>query len=142
MKLIDSRVAPQILKHAVTDTANLHFFSEIAVVEFNDGVHVDLASAQNTIDEILHYFGCSKPFGIVANRVNSYSISLLDAVEMKPKLPNLVAYGVISYNIAGRMNAIIEDNLCENYNVSYTNLYEGLDAVHQRVKGFTSISLN
>ncbi|MGS2726013.1 hypothetical protein ACU8DI_05350 [Psychroserpens sp. BH13MA-6] len=133
MKIVESKVATQIVKQEQSEAGTLHFFNHIAVVEFNEGMHIDLATARKTIHDLMAYFGNSKPFGIVANRINSYSIALLETVEVKSIFPNLVAYGIVSHNEAGRMNAEIESQFCTSDNISFDNLYEGLDTVYKRV---------
>lgn len=142
MTIVDSNMASEIVKRVTSDAGTLHFFNHIAVVEFNEGVHVDLNTARKTIHDLITYFGNSRPFGLVANRVNSYSISLLETVEIKSIFPNLVAYGVVSHNQAGRMNAEIESNFCATQNISFDNLYEGLDSVHKKVIKQIKVSLN
>ncbi|MCD2259087.1 hypothetical protein [Psychroserpens luteolus] len=143
MNIINSNVASQVVKQTQSEVGTLHFFNHIAVVEFNEGTHVDLSSAKKTINDVFEYFGNEKPFGFVANRVNSYSISLMDVPEVKSIFPNLVAYGVVSHNQAGRMNAEIENNFCSTYDIVFDNLYEGLNTIHNRVlEQINLLSLN
>ncbi len=142
MTITNSNVASQIVKQEKSDEGVLHFFNSIAVVEFNEGMHIDLSSARKTIHDLMNYFGNTKPFGLVANRVNSYSISLLGTIEVKSLFPNLVAYGVVSHNEAGRMNALVENSFCQSENISYDNLYEALDTVYLNVKNRQNFTLN
>lgn len=142
MTILDSNVASHIVKQEQSDAGTLHFFNHIAVVEFNEGLHIDLISARQTIHDLMNYFGNIKPFGLIANRVNSYSISLLETAEVKSIFPNMVAYGVVSHNHAGRMNALIESRFCDNKNIIYDNIYEALDTVYKRVNIIKTISLN
>ncbi|WP_431134477.1 hypothetical protein [Psychroserpens mesophilus] len=142
MTIVDSKVASQIVKQEQSDAGTLHFFNHIAVVEFKEGLHIDLNSGRKTIHDLMTYFGNTKPFGLVANRVNSYSISLLETMEVKSIFPNMVAYGVVSHNEAGRMNAKIESSFCSSKDISFDNLYEGLDAVYLRVIDKLGVSLN
>ncbi|WCO03348.1 hypothetical protein [Psychroserpens ponticola] len=142
MTIVDSNVGSQILKQEQSEAGTLHFFNHIAVVEFYEGLHVDLNSGRQTINDLMNYFGTTKPFGLIANRVNSYSISLLDTTEVKSIFPNMVAYGVVSHNEAGRMNAIIESSFCSSNGISFDNLYEGLDAVYLRVINKLNTYLN
>ena len=88
MTIVDSNVASQIIKQEQSDAGMLHFFNHIAVVEFNEGMHLDLNSGRKTINDLMNYFGNTKPFGLIANRVNSYSISLLETPEVKSIFPN------------------------------------------------------
>ncbi|WP_430468025.1 hypothetical protein [Winogradskyella ouciana] len=133
MTIANSNVASQIVKQTQSDVGTVHFFDHLAVVEFNEGTHIDLKSVRQTLDDVLNHFGYSKPFGIIANRVNSYSISLLDIKDARATLPNLTAYGIVSYNSATRMNAEIESSFCEWNDICFNNLYEGLDTIHKRV---------
>ncbi|MCK8480764.1 hypothetical protein [Psychroserpens algicola] len=142
MTIINSNVASQIVKQEQSEAGTLHFFNHIAVVEFNEGVHADLHSGRKMINDLIQYFGNIKPFGLVANRVNSYSIALLETAEVRSIFPNLVAYGIVSHNHAGRMNAEIESQYCASQNISFDNLYEGLDSVYKQVIKKMSISIN
>ncbi|OUS00831.1 hypothetical protein A9Q86_08745 [Flavobacteriales bacterium 33_180_T64] len=141
MTILETNVASQIVKQEQCQAGTLHFFNHIAVVEFNEGIHADLNSGKKMIQNIIDYFGKSKPFGIVANRINSYSIALLETAEVRSILPNLIAYGIVSHNEAGRMNAEIESQFCASENISFDNLQEGLDTVYKRVKNKLSLSL-
>jgi len=141
MTIEKSNVANHIVKQIQSEVGTLHFFEHIAVLEFNEGTHIDLISVGKTLSDILEYFGNSKPFGIIANRVNSYSISLLDIKDAKQALPNLAAYGIVSYNSASRMSAEIESSFCYWEDICFDNLYQGLEVIYKRVKSKT-ISLN
>nr|WP_321235614.1 hypothetical protein [uncultured Psychroserpens sp.] len=142
MTIVNSNVASQIVKQEQSEAGTLHFFNHIAVVEFNEGIHANLTSGRQMIHDLIEYFGNVKPFGIVANRVNSYSIALLETAEIRSIFPNLTAYGIVSHNEAGRMNAEIESQFCASENISFDNLYEGLDTVYKRVMTKLSVSLN
>lgn len=142
MTITKSNVASHIVKQTKSDVGSTHFFNHIAVMEFNEGVHIDLISFGKTINDITTYFGNNKPFGLIANRVNSYSVDLLDINKVYPLLPNMAAYGIITHNEAGRMNAIIESNFCKSKDICFENLYEGLDTVYQKVKQRIKVTLN
>ena len=141
MKIVNSNVATEVVKQVESKFGQLHLFNKIAVVEFNEGVHIDLKAFKNTINEINSYFN-NKPFGLVANRVNSYSISLLDLKSVHNLMPNMKAYGIVTHDEAGLMNAVIESNFCGANNISFDNLYEGLYTVYNRVKQSIPYSLN
>ena len=142
MTITNSNVAQQIVKQEQSDAGTIHFFNHIAVVEFKEGIHADLITGRHLLDAIMTYFGNSKPFGIVANRINSYSIALLETQEVRSIFPNLMAYGIVSHDAAGRMNADIESQFCTSENISFNNLYEGLDTVYKRVISKIPLSVN
>jgi hypothetical protein len=134
MRIANTNLAPQIIKQTESEVGMVHFFNHLAVVEFNEGAHIDLSTVKKTLKDIIDYFGQSKPFGIITNKVNSYSISLLDTKYARQALPNLTAYGIVSYNSASRMSAGIESSFCEWKDICFDNLQVGLDTVYKRVK--------
>ncbi|MEM5566324.1 hypothetical protein WNY78_14475 [Psychroserpens sp. AS72] len=142
MKILNSNIAHQIIKEEQSKAGVIHFFNHIAVVEFNEGIHADIKNGKKILESMMNYFGNSKPFGIIANRINSYSIALLETVEVRSMFPNLVAYGIVSYNFAGRMNADIESQFCTSEDISFNNLYEGIDTVYNRVISKIPLPLN
>lgn len=142
MSITEYNIADKILGKKVTNFGTLYFFKHIAIIEFNEGVHIDATNTGDTIIDLVDYFGQNTPFGLLANRVNSYSIDLLDVKDVMQILPNLAAYAVVSHNEAGRMNAEIENSFCKSHNISFSNIYEGLDFVCKRVKTRKNVLLN
>lgn len=141
MTILNSNFAHQIIKQEQSKAGVIHFFNHIAVVELNEGIHADLQSGKQILESMMNYFGNSKPFGIVANRINSYSIALLETVEVRSMFPNLVAYGIVSHNSAGRMNADIESQFCTSEDISFNNLHEGLNTVYEKVINTTPFTV-
>ncbi|WP_296384576.1 hypothetical protein [Winogradskyella sp.] len=142
MNIEKTNLSAQIVKQAKSEVGTVHFFKDLAVVEFYEGVHIDIATVKKTISDLIDYFGQSKPFGIIANRINSYSVALLDIKDARLALPNLKAYGIVSYSSASRMSAEIESSICEWKDICFDNLHEGLDTIYKRVKDSINVSLN
>ncbi len=142
MKIIESDFSNQIIKSVHKDIGNIFFFNDIVIIEFNEGVHVDINNSVEVFNEIKSYFGAARPFGVIANRINSYSVKLLDANLFREKVKNLSAYGVVGYNLAGKMNAEIENNFCLSENVNYDCIREAINNVSNKVKNDTLFSLN
>ncbi|WP_040278452.1 hypothetical protein [Psychroserpens damuponensis] len=141
MTITKSNLASQIVKQETSAAGTLHFFNNMAVAEFNEGIHLDLNSGRKIVHDLLNYFGNTKPFGLISNRINSYSIELIETNEVKSIFPNLVAYGIVSHNEAGRMNAEIESHYCASSNISFDNIYEGMDIVFKRVLKHLPVSI-
>lgn len=142
MKITESDFSNQILKTAQNQIGNIFFFNHIAVVELSEGVHFDSTNAPLIIDELVSYFGDNQPYGVVANRVNSYSVDLLNTPLYKEKAKNLYAYGVVGHDLAGKMNAEMENDFCVSEKVDYDNIYEAINRVYSKVKNSDSFSLN
>ncbi|MDN3666905.1 hypothetical protein ACFFU1_08305 [Algibacter miyuki] len=142
MKIIDSEFSHHIVKSVHEKLGDIYFFNHIAVIEFNEGVHVDVSNTTDIIEKLTLFFGMSRPFGVIANRINSYSINLLDIIKIQDKVKNLSAYSVVSHNAAGYMNAEIESNFCSRDNIHFDNINEAINFVYSKVKSKIQISLN
>lgn len=134
MTIKDSTLAKHVKKTSGLDIGKLYFFNNIVVSEFKEGAHVTYENAQELIKVIKAYFGSSKPFGFISNMVNSYSMNPTDSPKFKGELKNLMAYGVVSYTTAGRLNAEIENNFCKNENICFNDIYHATDIVYNRIK--------
>ncbi|MEY8849159.1 hypothetical protein AB9K26_10095 [Psychroserpens sp. XS_ASV72] len=66
----------------------------------------------------------------------------MDLKKARQKLPNLAAYGIVSYTEATLMNAKIESSFCEWENICFDNLYEGLNSVQERLEKCHESGLN
>ncbi|SFZ94231.1 hypothetical protein SAMN05428642_10415 [Flaviramulus basaltis] len=142
MKIIESDLSNHILKSVEKELANIYFFTHIAIIEFNEGIHLDINNSTEIFDELKGYFGVSRPFGVVANRINSYSVKLLDTQLFREQAKNLRAYAVVGHNALGRMSAEIENGFCISDNINYDNIYEAIDDVYSKVKKDILFSLN
>ncbi|OEK08322.1 hypothetical protein A8C32_02400 [Flavivirga aquatica] len=134
MKIIESDFSKHIQKSVEKELGNIFFLKQIAIIEFNEGVDIDINNSSVIFNELKDYYGISKPFGVIANRVNSYSVKLMDMRLFRKKLNNLSAYAVIGHNTASRMNAEIENNFCVGCKINYDNLYEAINIVYTKVK--------
>lgn len=142
MKTIESDFSNQIIKSVKNKLGNIFFLSDIALIEFDEGVHVDINNSTDLFKQINDYFGLSKPFGVITNRINSYSVNLLDAELFRQKVKNLCAYAVVSHDLAGKMNAEMENSFCISENINFDSLYTAYYKVHSKVKSQSLFSLN
>jgi hypothetical protein len=134
MKISESKFSNQIIKFVENSLGKIFFFNHIAVLEIHDGVHIDIKNAPLIINELTLYFGQTHPFGVIANRINSYSVNLLDTERYREQAKNLYAYGVVGHDLAGRMNAELENDFCISDKVDYNNLNEAIFNVYNKVK--------
>ncbi len=142
MTVLESNIADHIVKSVEKELGNIYFFNHIAVIEFNEGVHIDINSSAEFFDELKTTFGDSRPFGVVTNRIHSYSVKLMDIDLFRAKVKNLSGYAVVGHNSASLMNAEIENNFCERTKVNFDNLYEAMDVVYNEVKKNIILTLN
>lgn len=142
MKILESDFSNQIVEFVQNKLGNIFFFNHIAVVELNEGVHFNLKNAPIIINELKAYFGDTKPFGVVANRVNSYSVDLLDTPKYREEVKNLQSYGVVGHDLASKMNATMENDFCAAEKVDYDSIYDAINHVYNKVKSSKLFSLN
>lgn len=141
MKLLETDFVNQIIKTVENKMGDVYFFENIAVVELREGVHFDMNNSATIINELESYFGNTKPYGIVANRINSYSINLMDAPHFRTQAKNLKAYGVVGHDLASKMNAEIENGFCVSEKIDYNTITEAIKTVSEKVKS-SMFSLN
>ncbi len=142
MKIIESDFQNQIQAFVQNKLANIFFFNHIAVIEMNEGVHFNSTNADLITNELNAFFGPSRPFGVVANRINSYSVDLIDTPIYREKIKNLRAYGVVGHDKASKMNAKIESNFCISDKVDYDSIYDAINQVYHKVKNSKLFFLN
>ena len=142
MRVIESDFSNQIIEFVQNKLGNIFFFNHIAVVELNEGIHFSMKNASLILDELKSYFGETRPFGVIANRVNSYSVDLLDAPKYREKIKNLQSYGVVGHDAASKMNATIENDFCVSEKVDYDTIYDAINHVYNKVKSSELFSLN
>mgnify|MGYP000132620002 CR=1 FL=1 len=142
MKIKDTNVSNSIMKFVKKSLGEIYFFNHIAVIEFSEGAHIDIDASEEFFDELSSYFGTSRPFGVITNRVNSYSVKLLDIDLFKEKSKNLCSYAVVGHTIASKMNAEIENSFCLSEKTNYDSIYEALDTVYNKVRENIKVTLN
>ncbi len=79
------------------ELGRLYLFDNYVVAEFKEGVDINFDNF-NDVTEIIKKQFNDKPFGFISNRLNSYSINLIDATKFNAYFPNLKAYAIVAYN--------------------------------------------
>ena len=141
MKIKESVFSNQIIKFVENKLGTIFFFNHIAVVELKEGVHFDINNSSLIIDELKSYFG-SRPYGVIANRINSYSVNLIDTPLFREHAKNLCAYAVVGHNLAGKMNAKFENRFCLSEKIDYDTIPEAVNKVYSKLKNSSFFSLN
>lgn len=142
MKIAESDFSNHIVKSVQKELGNIFFFKHIAVVEFNEGVHIDINNSSEFFDELINFYGNYRPFGVIANRINSYSVNLLDADLFKKKIKSLCYYAVVGHSNASKMNAEIEDSFSYSHKINYDCIHEAMTHIYGKVKKDILLSLH
>jgi hypothetical protein len=94
--------------HNVT-LGRLYLFDNYVVAEFKEGVDINFDNFSNVSEIIKKQFN-DRPFGFIANRLNSYSIDLMDATKFNAYFPNLEAYAIVAYTAMTRRVFEVENH--------------------------------
>ena len=128
MKISNTQIINKSHQYCATNVGELYFFKNYLVAELKEGVIIDSNSFAEVQHCVYHYYG-NRPFGFIANRVNSYSINLSDTSKFNKDFPNLVAYAVISYNELCEKVYKVEDHFFKYNRRLFKNLEKGVSWV-------------
>ncbi|RAJ16290.1 hypothetical protein [Olleya aquimaris] len=142
MNIIDSVIFNHVIKEQTFEIGQLYFFEHLILIQINDGMHVSIDTAQDCFKAIYDFYGTEKPFGYISNRINEYSIEVLDYPKHNSLFPNLKMYGVIGYSQINEMNFNIERQFCDIPYIEFKNLNDAYTYVNNYVlnKSFTNAS--
>ncbi|TCK69031.1 hypothetical protein DFQ05_0542 [Winogradskyella wandonensis] len=101
MSITEYNNTPTLLDYQEVKIGELYFFEKYVVSEFNEGVHIDMKNFRESAILINSHFN-NRPFGVISNRINNYSIDLSNSEQFNNCFPNLKAYAVVCDSLFGR----------------------------------------
>lgn len=99
-----SAIAPNNVHNS--DLGDFYFYDKFVLGEFKEGVNVSFKTSFNLLLTALKHLG-TKPFFIISNRINSYSVQPTDYKYLN-KVPNLVGIAIVTNDQAGTSSAMLE----------------------------------
>jgi len=139
MNVINSEIYNQIKEVHKFPMGDLFFFENMIIAQVNEGEHVSFNSTKIAFKCIYNYYEVlKKPFGIISNRLNKYSIEVLDLPKYNKNLPNLKFYGIVGSSGFSNINISLEkqfskipvlafDNITRAYNTINDNILNSSD---------------
>jgi hypothetical protein len=113
MSIVDSPCYTKLVYKKTIALGDLYFFKNFLVCEFIEGLDINFDNFGETKTEIDKHFG-TQDFGLIGNRLQSYSITLTDAPLFNDTFKNLKAYATVTYtDMASKVSEI------ENYFFSF-----------------------
>lgn len=116
-------------RHNVT-LGSLYLFDNYIVVEFKEGVDINFENFSDVTEIIKKQFN-DRPFGFIANRLNSYSIDLSDATKFNAYFPNLKAYAIVAYTVMTRRVFEVENHFFTFNREAFKNLEQATEWVEK-----------
>jgi hypothetical protein len=112
---------------------SVYLFDNYVVTEFKEGVDVNFDNFKEVSEIIKTHFN-NKPFGFIANRLNSYSIDLTDAKKFNANFPNLEAYAIVLYNSLTQRVFEIENHFFEYNRAAFKTLENAAEWVEETLQ--------
>ncbi|WP_228851846.1 hypothetical protein [Aegicerativicinus sediminis] len=137
MNITASPLNSKVIAKYEVNIGTLYIFDNYVVGEYKDGLHVTFDDYEDVRDKIEKHFD-DKPFGFIANRINSYSLEITEGPKFKKAFPNLMAYAVIAYTHQTKRNVELENHFYLFNRCCFDNLLEGEEWVSEQLRELTS----
>ncbi|GLB53827.1 hypothetical protein NBRC110019_28680 [Neptunitalea chrysea] len=108
-----------------TDMGTFYFFEKYVITEFNEGVTVNFENCKELCFLIDKFYGENKSFGVISNRVYSYSVFPTDYLILRKMHLNLKCIAVVNYkknDLLSFESEQIEKIVCPRPFQSFTNI--------------------
>lgn len=89
-----------------SDLGTIFIYENLLITEFNEGVNVSYTTGINILVDVLKHIG-TKPFTVISNRINSYSVQPTD-YKVLEKVPNLKGIAIVAKDAMSSANAMLE----------------------------------
>ena len=133
MKVIDSPMAHLIEDTIVCSIGDFYFFRDFIVAEFNEGSHVSYHEFEEVM-ELGDRKYQKKSVGFISNRVNSYSINVLNMFQNSAYLTSVKAYAIVCYNNVTQNVLEMEDHYFSVSRPRFTNLITAVAWVQNEIR--------
>ena len=132
MTTTTSAVQDRMLQHISLDIGEVYLFDKFIITEFKFGAEINFENFYDVSLLIQEHFK-NEPFGIIANRVNSYSVNLNDAPLFNEAFPNCKAFAIVHYNPLTEMVIEVENRFFTFNREAFANLVEAVNWVDQNL---------
>lgn len=139
MLVTDSPLASEIEATYCLKIGDFHFFKNFIVTEFNEGVNVSFDDFKEIYELSQEYFE-GRPYGVISNRINSYSIDLIDILRHMNKPGNLRAYAIVPHHNSSRPALILEDHYFKMQRKRFYSIVEAAKWINFKIKKATESS--
>ncbi len=139
MTFINSQLKEKVIISHEVKIGKLYFLENIVFSEIKEGKHLSIKSANEYLSLISEFYGSTKPFGYVSNRINTFSIEALDFPKFTNILKNLKVFVAVSYSHFDKMNMEIERQFCKVPYHGAENIIESYNYVNDYLKRNTAL---
>ncbi|TJY34679.1 hypothetical protein [Pontimicrobium aquaticum] len=113
---------------------DLYFYENFIISEISEGSVIGESQFMEAMNLTNDYFGVEKPYGLISNKVNSYSINLPELIPIARKFGNLRLNAVVLYSGIGYENFEIEKRLLKFKGEVFFNLDQAIDWITKELQ--------
>jgi len=140
MSITDTPLYQHVISHKTIKLGNLFFFENYVVAEFNEGVEINYKNFDAVRELIKEHFG-NDHFGLISNRINSYSIVITDA-PLFNQCESLKAYATVTYSLFAERVFNVENYFLKFNKQNFNSLTDAKNWVENTLTIDTKQSLN
>lgn len=134
MKIMIRRPKPyqKNYAHYKVKLGNVYLYDNYVITEFDEGTDITFKSFSDVADILKIHFK-NKPFGFIADRVNSYALDINDAHLYHKTFPHLKAYAVVAYKPMTHHIFEIENRFFKFNRKAFNTLEKAIDWVNNEL---------
>lgn len=140
MSITETSLYKNVKSHETIALGDLFFFEHYVVAEFNEGVEICYANFNEVRELIKERFG-NESFGLISNRINSYSIVVTDA-PLFNECETLKAYATVTYSLFAEKVFNVENYFFKFNKQNFNSLTDAKVWVENTLTIHTQQSLN
>jgi len=134
MNIINLEIYEQIKEVHKFPMGDLFFFENMVVAQINEGEHINYKTTKDTFKCINNYYeALKKPFGFISNRLNKYSIEVLDYPKHSKSLPSLKLYGIVGYSKFDTININLERQFSKLPVLGFDDLTQAFNTINDYI---------
>lgn len=140
MSITETPLYQNVISHKTIKLGDLFFFENYLVAEFNEGVEINYNNFYAVRELIKEHFG-NDNFGLISNRINSYSIVITDA-PLFNQCESLKAYATVTYSLFAERVFNVENYFFKFNKQNFNSLTDAQNWVENTLTIDTQQSLN
>lgn len=115
-KVLDSCLKLQIIKQYNLAIGDFYFFEDFVLIEYAEDTHVSIPILKTIMRASKKFYSNDRPFGLIVNKIHSFTTVPSDAYKIEKELPNLVATAVVNWNTVVGINFELENHFFKKIN--------------------------
>ncbi|MCB0427355.1 MAG: hypothetical protein KDD16_08615 [Mangrovimonas sp.] len=126
MKVVESSLFTHVVSSYSIVNGTVYFFENYYILEMTEGANVTFDNSRDLLELVNKHYGENQQFGIISNRVNSYSSNILDSDKFILHHKNAAGKAVVTYSKNSSINFELESHFCKLNKKEFNSLYEAI----------------